>query len=157
MTRSTLATSRTRLLAFALVALFAAGSLVSLQSAAAADLSSAKRCKKGYTKVKGRCKKKKSAPKARSVELTLVGFDGINLHASGKFILSKPAVNNRASNLVTIEYVTPTSTITHKVRSTRTDFSMFPFSDSFEYSGAFPVQITAKVDGKVSKTLTVEN
>lgn len=90
---SALRTSRVRLLALLLVAIFSFAAVGATTIASATDASAAKKCKKGYKKVGKKCKKKKKAAastKVSSVTLRVVDTNIYFYEFAGEVITKTP-------------------------------------------------------------------
>jgi hypothetical protein len=149
-----LKTARSRLLAILLVAMFSFAAIGATAIASATDLSAAKKCKKGYKKVGKKCKKKSSGSTGAvaAVHLYLGEMKGSDLLVYGD-VATKSGFTGSKSITATVESSTGTQTFTRTVKGygrTETNFTL-----TLAATGALPLKITAKVDGKTSDTLTV--
>lgn len=147
-------TARVRLFALLLVAMFSFAAIGATTLASATDLSAAKKCKKGYKKVGKKCKKKKSASKGVVAEVRLYQGEmkGSDLLVYGD-VATKSGFTGTKSITATVESSTGSQTFTRTIKGygkTETNFTL-----TLAVTGAVPLTITAKVEGKTSDTLTV--
>lgn len=149
-----LRTSHLRSLALMLAVVFTFAAIGAVSVAAAADASVAKKCKKGYKKVGKKCKKKKSASKGAVAEVRLYmgEMKGSDLLVYGD-VATRSGFTGSKSITATVESSTGIQTFTRTVKGygrTETNFTL-----TLPVTGALPLKVTAKVDGKTSDVLTV--
>lgn len=157
MSFSVLNPARARLLALLLVAMFSFTAIGATTIASATATSSAKKkCKKGYKRVGKKCKKKKAASSAVvAVNLYMAEPRGATFRVYGE-VLTKSGFVGSKTVTYTIVSAAGTQTVTGKAtgHGGRTEVN-FTQDMTLTFTDGQPVQITAKVETKVSNTLTV--
>jgi archaellum component FlaF (FlaF/FlaG flagellin family) len=161
---SRLKLSRVRLLALMLVAVFAFSSTVAVSFAvsdsattAAKKKKKSKKCKKGYKKVKGKCKKQKKKTAANpATSLTLKSGDIIaagKLRLAGTFTTKLKFLGRKKIELK-VTSSTGTQTINDTVNGSGTTNN---FNILVKFKGNAPLTITGKIDGVSSNEIVVNN
>lgn len=156
--------SRTRLLALLLVAVFSFAAVGATTIASANDASTSakkksKKCKKGYKKVKGKCKKKaasKTSETVASVKLNKIDLSAYGAELFGTITLKKPVTSIVVEAFRVRGVLTPRSsktTITSDGIATTIEFKVrAPQAPPSERSRA-PITHHVVVDGVKSNTL----
>jgi hypothetical protein len=159
---SALRTSRVRLLALLLVAIFSFAAVGATTIASATDASAAKKCKKGYKKVANKCKKKKATGKKKKTTsseglVTAVHVYGVEKHDSdvrvAGDIVTKGMFVGTKSVTTTVVSSTGTQTFTRTVKGWGHNESNFFLT--LAVTGDLPMQVTASVGGKTSSTFAI--
>jgi hypothetical protein len=166
---SALRTSRVRLLALLLVAIFSFAAVGATTIASATDASAAKKCKKGYKKVGNKCKKKKATSKKKKATskkkkttsseglVTAVHVYGVEKHDSdvrvAGDIVTKGMFVGTKSVTTTVVSSTGTQTFTRTVKGWGHNESNFFLT--LAVTGDLPMQVTASVEGKTSSTFAI--
>lgn len=155
---SALSTSRVRLLALLIVAIFSLSAMGATTIASATDATSAKKkkkCKKGYKLVGKKCKKKKTAnPAASGVKLYMAEPVGGLYRVYGEVLTRSGFYGSKTITYTIVSNAGTTKTPgIAKGSGGRTEVN-FTTDMTLVFAGG-PVQITAKVDSRVSNVLTV--
>lgn len=156
-----LSASRMRIIALMIVAALsfsaAAAATVHMASPADAAKKKAKKCKKGYKKVKGKCKKKSKGRTVANPVTAIVLKDG---RLTGKVLRVTGTYSTksvwRGKKLFEISVVSAAGTQKISREITGAGRPVNPFSIAEPVTGSAPLTVTFTAEGVTSNTITVD-